>query len=97
MDVDSTQEDTAGELATARSLYDWARKLPQQAKEPFHGLGAPFPHEFPEGFGGLCRMGVGLLLHCATVSQLPSVCDGAGILRSRYLADSSRRTKSSRC
>ena len=33
MDVDSTQEDTAGELATARSLYDWARKLPQQARD----------------------------------------------------------------
>ena len=33
MDVDSTQEDTAGELATARSLYEWARKLPQSARD----------------------------------------------------------------
>ena len=33
MDVDSAQEDTASELATARSLYEWARKLPQPARD----------------------------------------------------------------
>ena len=33
MDVDSTQEDAISELATARSLHDWARKLPQPARD----------------------------------------------------------------
>ena len=31
MDVDCTQEDAVSELATARSLHEWARKLPQPA------------------------------------------------------------------
>ena len=33
MDVDSTQEDAVSELATARSLYEWARKLHQPARD----------------------------------------------------------------
>ena len=33
MDVDCTQEDAISELATAKSLHEWARKLPQPARD----------------------------------------------------------------
>ena len=33
IEVDSTQEDAVSELATARSLYEWARKLLQPARD----------------------------------------------------------------
>ena len=33
MEVDSTQEDAVKELATARFLYEWARKLPQPSRD----------------------------------------------------------------
>ena len=33
MDVEDHQGDAASELATARSLHEWARKLPQPAKD----------------------------------------------------------------
>ena len=33
MDVQDHQEDAASELATARSLHEWARKLPQPARD----------------------------------------------------------------
>ena len=33
MEVEDQQEDAASELATARSLHEWARKLPQPARD----------------------------------------------------------------
>ena len=36
MDVEDHQGDAASELATARSLHEWARKLPQPAKDKEH-------------------------------------------------------------